>query len=189
MELLKQFTHYLASQNPLLSKTTQKNYGKDVSSFTRWIEKYTKTTFTPTIMTHAMIEAYKQDLSLSPASVARKLSSLRKFFRFLQEAGYIQTNPLDTVKKLNSREEEPWKPTDFANYLDSYSASELTIKYYLQDVKQFWKWLNNTKKEETITENLIDEYKKYLLKCPSYAETTVKRKFSALKKYAEWLQV
>ncbi len=106
-----------------LSLNTILSYGKDLELFNRHIEpkKLSFNEVTPQILSDYLYELHKENLR--SASVARKISALKNFFRFLENENLVKTNPtlnLQTPKpdaKLPKflTEEEVFKMLDFIN--------------------------------------------------------------------------
>ena len=97
--LIKEFTGYLFTQRA--SSLTIKNYTIDIKQFLTWLEQVTKdeseakTSNLLQKIDNDVLEEYKMRLlheaKLSPISINRKLSSLRRYIRWLGEKGIIQT--------------------------------------------------------------------------------------------------
>lgn len=87
---INEFKNYLYSNNA--SRLTIKNYVIDIKQFIEWIEQSTTTSEIFRTINNAIIEDYKQFLfdqkKLSPLSINRKLSSLRKYISWSCEKGY-----------------------------------------------------------------------------------------------------
>ena len=153
MELISQFKNYLFSQKNKVSDITAKTYISDVSRFISWFEQTYSIKFTASQITPEAIQSYvgsilesnKQNsqakIPLSARSANRYLSSLRKFFGFLETQGYTN-NPFVNINidpkqlKLAS-----WKIQEFKNYLYQEKSADLTIKNYINDVLHFLEWL------------------------------------------------
>ena len=93
---LKDFKDYLYIYGA--SNLTIKNYLVDINAFTNWLENVLKTDLNVsqvsiTSATSEIIDEYKQrliySLRLSPKTVNRKLSSIRKYLEFAKAHGYI----------------------------------------------------------------------------------------------------
>ena len=221
MDLLEQFKEYLLSQDKKASKITVKNYLSDVNHFIRWYESANGKTFEPSTVTRQTIEAYKQNMintddqrisadnlresvgnqCISPRSMERHLSSLRKFFKFLKLEGHISLNPFEQFSNPAIQQSvDPYRLRDFKSYLYVFNASHLTIKNYLIDIKQFLNWAkevlrlndshdlsaNNLFKH--ISGNLLEEYKTRLINEGTFSITTINRKLSSLRKYIAWAE-
>ncbi|MEX2007441.1 MAG: site-specific integrase, partial [Candidatus Levyibacteriota bacterium] len=212
--IVEQFVEYLNSQKKKPSKATVKNYKADILQFIHWFENESKKNFDPALITSQTIELYKSSSTgtsrtlpdvtipsrqLSPSSLKRHISSLRKFFHFLKIEGIIANNPLEIINNQQSTTNapDPWHIRDFKNYLYVYNASRLTIKNYVMDVKHFMEWaeqVTNVKKEWDVSKknvfdklnlSLIEEYKNRLLG-EHFSPLTINRKLSSLRKYLAW---
>ncbi|MEX2013015.1 MAG: site-specific integrase, partial [Candidatus Levyibacteriota bacterium] len=227
--LPEQFVEFLNSQKKKPSKATVKNYKADILQFIRWFEKQFKKNFDPAEVTSQTIELYKTannasqsktglpldgsnaspkspegvpsapEHHLSPRSLKRHLSSLRKFFHYLKVEGIIPQDPIEAISNQQSAISNPdlWHIRDFKNYLYVYNASGLTIKNYVMDVKQFMQWAEQVtavSKEwqasqknvfDKIDWKLIEEYKLRLIS-EHFSPLTINRKLSSLRKYVAW---
>jgi site-specific recombinase XerD len=128
MDLLTRFTNYLNSPQNKLSNKTVKNYKADITSFISWYNKQYNQELgvTPANITPQIVEDYKkskiQNSNLSPSSLKRHLSSLRKFFQFLKTQGSILEDPFEQMKILqrNALLKDKWHLLAFKNYLYLY---------------------------------------------------------------------
>ncbi len=200
MQLVEQFISFLKNQKNQPSKATIKNYKADVSQFIRWFEERFKNSFDPNKATFQIINLYKDSQIFSASSIERHLSSLRKFFNFLKLEGIISQSPLEMSNvKCQMSNIDPYRIKDFKDFLYVYNASHLTIKNYIIDVKQFFKWaeeVTDSKNEWDINKknvlgkidsSFIEEYKNRLLE-QEFLPSTVNRKLSSLRKYFSWAQ-
>src|SRR3990167_344523 len=234
MELIEQFKNYLNTQKKQVSKATVKNYIADIKKFVRWHEETFKKVFDPSMVTHQIIELYKQqktstargvasqhlggdrlalseaegmgspevesaDKQISPRSVERYMSSLRKFFHFLKLEGIASNDPFELDAKRSTLEPDPYHLRDFKNHLYVYNAANLTIKNYIIDVKQFLNWTEQVTgadkawhvKDKNIFDKidalLIEEYKNRLSDSGICA-TSINRKLSSLRRYLKWAE-
>ena len=199
MNLLDRFLIFLRNQKNKPSFSTIKNYKADISQFASWFEKESELPFDPLKITFQIIEQYKKNRNLSSVSVKRHLSSLRKFFNFLKIEGIIPQDPLEkkTVPAEAQALEDPWKLKNFKNFLYEYKKSNLTIKNYINDIRNFFLWLSEvslTKYVWDINEknllnkvnpNTIEEYKQRLI-ASKFSPLTINRKLSSLRNYATW---
>jgi integrase/recombinase XerD len=89
--LIDQFINYLRLERGLADNTIQA-YSRDLSRFARFLEERD---LSPLTVSRDQIIAYLSSLrgSLSARSVARNISAVRSFFRFLASEGHIQENP------------------------------------------------------------------------------------------------
>src|SRR5258708_15390369 len=203
MNFLSEFKNYLLSQKNPSSRLTVKNYLSDIRKFIDWFEKTFRSDFTAEAVTQETIEYFKKSNStLSPSSLERHVSSLRKFFHFLKLEGTIAESPFDQLDtKSQIQNTDLWHLKEFKDYLYVYNASRLTIKNYLIDIKNFLSWAEkvtfskaewNVKEKnifEKINNELIGEYKSRLLGSTTeagFSPATVNRKLSSLRKFTAW---
>ncbi len=196
MNLLSQFIIFLNNQKKKPSFLTVKNYKADIGQFTSWFEKEFKITFDPSKVTLQTLEQYKKARNLSPASLERHMSSLRKFFSFLSIEKIINQDPLArrTLSAEASAKADPWMIRNFKSFLYENKKSNLTIKNYINDIKSFFKWLEEvslTKNAWKVTDKnllskinsqIVEEYKQRLISS-SFSPLTINRKLSSLRSY------
>ncbi len=94
MKYKKEFENYLRAER-MLSENTQDAYLNDVSQFYSYINRDIETTRTKDII--EFINALRKS-GISSSSIARKLSSLRIYFRFLISLGVIKEDPSELVE-------------------------------------------------------------------------------------------
>ncbi|MCD6399870.1 site-specific integrase, partial [candidate division WOR-3 bacterium] len=90
---IDRFILYLKTERTASENTTDA-YKRDVSQFLLFIAR------SPESVMESDIENYISSMSksgLSPASITRKISSLRVFFHFLQAEGIVKDDPTETV--------------------------------------------------------------------------------------------
>jgi integrase/recombinase XerD len=93
-EFLDRFIHFLRVEKGLASNTLEA-YSRDLLAFLRFLESRGISDLTePRAETLYAYLKILRSRELSSRSQARSLSSLRSFFRFLQEEGLRQDNPL-----------------------------------------------------------------------------------------------
>ncbi|MBI2613461.1 MAG: site-specific integrase [Candidatus Levybacteria bacterium] len=199
MNLLQQFLNFLINQKDTPSLSTFKNYKADIGQFINWFEKEFNSPFDPSKVNLVILDQYKKARSLSPSSMERHFSSLRKFFKLLQTNKIISQDPLEkrTVSAEALAEADPWMLRNFKSYLYEYKKSNLTIKNYINDIKSFFVWLEEVtliKYAWVVTErNLLDkvnyttieEYKQRLI-AAKFSPRTINRKLSSLRNYIAW---
>lgn len=192
------FQNYLASQ--ISSANTVKNYVADIKHFQKWFAQEKNQPFDPRIVTTNDIENFTISLKqtkFAPATIERKVSSLRKFFGFLKDKNLIETNPLDPPAGRMKLEisKDPYHLTDFKNFLYVSNAQSNTIKNYIHDVSHFISWLDEVipdyhvsseAKMARISADALSEYKKRLLDMLRLSPASVNRKLSSLRKYCQW---
>jgi len=203
MNLTAQFKKSLLSQNIPPSKVTVKNYTSDINKFIRWYESKFNRTFDPSDVSYQLLFTFKKDASKDYAvsSVNRSLSSLRKFFNFLKLEGMISRSPFDEEKAASAKalaKADSWRFRDFKNHLYVLNASNLTIKNYIIDLKQFKKWADvalDDKQSWDVSEDgvlqkidssVIEEYKKRLLGELKLSPVSINRKLSSIRRYFRW---
>ena len=90
------------------SNATLNSYGLDLTQWETFLKTRNKSNVRPDEINRADIHAYLAELhhqGLAKSSIARKLSSLRAFFRFLLKKKYIHQNPCQGLK--NPRQDKP----------------------------------------------------------------------------------
>lgn len=199
MEIINQFKKTLLENGGSASKVTVKNYTADVRKFALWYEKTYQRPFPPSVIPNEIVEAYLSPLSeVSPRSAKRYRSSLNKLLSFLLAHNKIPYNPL-SVKAESSKPEGLWHLKSFNNFLYVSNSSPITIKNYINDVSQFFKWAqvavqsgNSISTQDDVFAKidsfLIEEYKNRLLNEAGFSPLSVNRKLSSLRKYLSWAQ-
>lgn len=89
------FAEHLSSVRAL-SPHTVTAYTKDVRQFASWVKSETGGDLQPSEVDHKLLRSFLGTLrrrGYAPGTVARKLASLRSFFRYLQHAGVVEENP------------------------------------------------------------------------------------------------
>ncbi|MGH7203572.1 MAG: site-specific integrase, partial [Candidatus Levyibacteriota bacterium] len=125
---MKEFKNFLFNERA--SKLTIKNYLIDIKQFLFWLEKVTTQESGNTtanillqISTYAL-ENYKMRLlheaQLSPVSINRKLSSIRKYVRWLEEKGIID-------RFLDLQEASPVKPQTITDPITEAAPIETSL--------------------------------------------------------------
>ncbi len=111
---IKEFTYYLQAERELSSNTVEA-YKRDILSFLKKTGKEIGNIIQDDILSY--IDEL-QESNYSTSSIARKLSSLRMFFRFLTGEGLIEKFPLSNVESIRSKRKLP-------NVLSADEASQL----------------------------------------------------------------
>ncbi|HEX8931822.1 MAG TPA: site-specific integrase, partial [Patescibacteria group bacterium] len=197
MNYIQKFKDYLLALRPAPSKITVKNYSIDVKHFISWVEAQTQRTFNPQEVTFSDIEKFRLDkkLQLSVRSLDRHVSSLRKFFQALKLQGVIAESPFELMKQQIQPAADPFHLKQFKDFLYVYNASNLTIKNYIIDVKQFLNWAQEVTKNEGIAvENILSRidgafvksYRDRLMEEKVFSPASINRKLSSLRKYLSW---
>ena len=95
--LLDSYERYLVAEKNL-SRYTLRNYRTDLLDFARYFEMYEDVgPLEADRQSFRRYLAHARDRGVVAASLARKVSTARNFFRFLVREGYLQTNPLAGV--------------------------------------------------------------------------------------------
>ncbi|HMS22148.1 MAG TPA: site-specific integrase [Candidatus Levybacteria bacterium] len=199
-QLIGQYKTYLLSNH---SKITAKNYVSDINHFVTWFANNYNTVFCADLLTLNIITAYKEHIqsqSNSPEhqysykSASRHLSSLRSFTSYLVYAELIPENPFK-VQAENQSASDPWSLKGFKNFLYSQRSSDLTVKYYINDIQGFSKWYEETvgsiKTENTpnLNAEIFTEYSRRLNTTLLLSPRTVNRKLSSLRRYTSYLHL
>lgn len=197
MDNLLLFKEFLLSKNK--SRVTIRNYLSDLSHFIEWYQNEFNKTYSKDAVTSYTIALYREHClshGLTNRSLDRHLSSLRSYFSYLIIQKLIQINPFHENKELY-QEIPPYINAikQFKNYLYENNISNLTIKNYISDLKQFFAWLDkttNAKEAWIISEKnlmrfctleLVTEYRQRLLRDTSFSPVSVNRKLSSLRKF------
>lgn len=97
-QAIAQFLTRLA-QESALGLATQQAYQRDLTAFKQWCDKQS-IQHTHQIDTHAIrgFAASEHRRGLSPRSIQRRLSGIRRFFKTLRQQGLIKADPTEGVK-------------------------------------------------------------------------------------------
>jgi integrase/recombinase XerC len=118
--LIDEFLIYL-QVNKNFSIHTLESYGLDLRQFSVFFDKEPITSVE--LINHLLIRRYLAELKeeqLARKSIARKISCLRSFFKFLCRQGYISNNPLIgiSIPKLEKRLPEFLYPEELESLLN-----------------------------------------------------------------------
>ncbi|MBP6913003.1 MAG: site-specific integrase [Candidatus Levybacteria bacterium] len=198
-QLIDQYKVYLLSNH---SKITVKNYISDINHFIDWFANNYNRTFCADLLTLNVINAYKDNLHLlststdhkySYKSASRHVSSLRSFSSYLTVMELITENPFK-VQAQNQITHDPWSLKGFKNFLYSQRSSDLTVKYYINDIQGFSKWYEESveklKTNDTpdLNAEIFLEYSRRLNTTMLLSPKTINRKLSSLRRYTAYLQ-
>ena len=164
--LIKVFKCFLDSEK--ISKGSVRSYTSDVRHFLGWMvffleANHQSSTLHPQplsstfnhlssvvpLLEHInskVLDAYKDYLvsnNIPSKTINRRFSSLRRFGLFCQSQGWSSSNQFETLRNISLNQPFPENIHHLAEYrseLWKKSASKLTIKNYLNDVKQFLNW-------------------------------------------------
>lgn len=194
-ELILSYKSFLSKSHAPL---TVKNYLADIYHFTRWFARTYDRAFSPDLLSKTVIDSYiqllhdtnKQDTAaLSFASIKRHISSLRSFTAYLYRNELISENPFTIPEPVK---QDAWDIKGFKNFLYENNSSDLTIKYYINDINSFITWhsksvyRNDTSSTPHLTSDMISEYARRLSESLTLAPASINRKLSGIRKYLEY---
>lgn len=188
------------------SPVTIKNYISDIYHFVNWFANYYSHQFQLDLLSKTSISEYKRlrgsknlahDDSLSQSSISRHLSSLRSFCAYLYENDLIDINPFEELaSEANDQSQDIWRLSEFKQFLKDKQSSDLTVKYYINDIQGFRTWIHEVaadtehkKPEEILDEHIILEYKNRLTHTLLQSPLTINRKLSSIRNYATFLKI
>ncbi len=90
---LQEYTNYLAVEKGL-SKNTLESYRRDLNKFIAFLNK--REVVNPEIVDREDINLFLAELKVNKSAtstISRTIASIRSFFNFLMEEGFIETNP------------------------------------------------------------------------------------------------
>jgi integrase/recombinase XerD len=109
MEQIDHFTDELRRQEK--SPNTTQSYRYDLVLFARWLEATTDEAFLASSVTPTDLREYRRYLleveRRSPATINRRLASLRTFFQWARAEGLCREIPTDAVKGIQSSPRAP----------------------------------------------------------------------------------
>ena len=184
MEFISLFTKLL-QQTSNASHITIKNYKSDLNHFIKWYENTYSHTFSPEKVTSQVLNKFQSSSGLTQASLKRRLAALKKFYSLLEKNNYSH-NPFNskTITQVEILNIE-----DVANYLHKRGATQVTVKNYLTDIKQFINWSKTVSRPTTATDilnpHLIEEYKLRLLQA-STPQSSINRKLSSIRALSDF---
>lgn len=105
---IDRFTEHLAGQRRC-SRHTVSAYRSDLDQLASFVRDKTKGALSPTDIDKLMLRAWLGELSRtrSAGSIARKLASVRAFFRYLARAGEVSDNPAELLATPKVRRKLP----------------------------------------------------------------------------------
>src|SRR6516165_653490 len=111
------------------SPHTLLNYGNDLGQFAAYLTPPEAETPTLTKITHHMIREYVghlHEIGLEKSSIARKLASLRSFFKYCVREGKLSENParLVATPKLPKRIPSVLSAEEMNGFLNQLAASD-----------------------------------------------------------------
>lgn len=156
------FLSYLAKQGA--SERTRKNYRCDMLHFIRWTIMTIQNYQLPPPSSHQellgyitpeFLSDYRQCLrknGIPTATINRRLSTIRTFFRCCLSHGWIQKNPAESLSNVLLKVEEATTDemlAQFSQDLAREGASKVTIRNYLSDARKFLFWLERQSARKT----------------------------------------
>lgn len=119
-QALPQFQTSLVSRNT--SSLTHQAYTTDIQQFIAWLKETTVIELTASAITKSDITeylAYVADCGRSGVTRARKLASLREFFRYLVDHEYIPVSPAASIAipKKERKQQTYLRPDEYAKLL------------------------------------------------------------------------
>jgi site-specific recombinase XerD len=148
--ITRPFSLYLKSQK--IAENTVRNYLIDIRHFLNWLANSypelnsDKPDITAQNISTTVLEDYKKFLkenNTSPATINRRLSSLRKLSGFFINQGWRQNNPGKKITNITNKKEtsHDWQVLDrFAKSLKEEDKSASTIRNYLSDARGYLEW-------------------------------------------------
>ena len=121
---IEKFARYLEIEKNA-SRHTIDNYERDLKEFIVFLNGASVETVD--YLTIRRFLAHLKERNISARSTARKLSSLRSFFRFLIKDGYLKSNPTDAVSSPKQEKHLPkfLTESDAAHLMDSPDTSNV----------------------------------------------------------------
>lgn len=152
-----EFKNYLLSNGH--GSVTVKNYLVDFRHFWGWLELKLKSKFSnfvidrlspsliSSIITVEALQQYKHYLfsnKIPQKTINRRLSSLRKFCSFCVSQNWLKENPAKKIANIQPDKKPEHILIEFKNSLLQERMSNLTIKNYLADIKEFLEIISST---------------------------------------------
>jgi len=103
ISLTDEFYRYLASEKGV-SPHTMRAYKGDLDDFMRFVAKSPSAAIDHKLIRAYIVAVYK---GLKKSSLARKVASIRAYFKFLKRKGYIEDNPALLVKNPRVEKQLP----------------------------------------------------------------------------------
>lgn len=154
--LIETFQRFLLDEKT--SEKTRVNYVGDLRQFINWLSnsiRSQKNTLEDHLeflkrVTPELLENYKRALLLEyvpVATVNRRLSSLRMFFRCVMNEGWLFDNPMEFI--ANIPKDVPLGSDSLPNYINQYLESEFSTDSETQtaeriNLTEFIDWLKST---------------------------------------------
>jgi integrase/recombinase XerC len=103
ISLTDEFYRYLANEKGV-SPHTMRAYKGDLDAFMAFVKKNPEATIDHKLIRAYIVAVYK---GLKKSSLARKVASIRAYFKFLKRKGYIKDNPAALVKNPRVEKQLP----------------------------------------------------------------------------------
>lgn len=110
-DIVSKYQEYLERAGK--SPNTVKAYAHDVAAFASWFDQTTGDEFAPGIVDPREITDYRDHLlqrGSSPATVNRRLVSLRRYFLWAKKRGLINDNPFEMLERVRVKEQKDVAP-------------------------------------------------------------------------------
>ncbi len=137
-DLISSFRSWLTSKT--YSPATIRNYLSDINNYFSFSQRSNINDLT-TIFSPDTVSFYLKTIE-KDSNYSRYLSSISKFFQFAIDQKIISVNPLKKARQVKA-------PTpddillDYQSFLTKKHFSPVTIKNYLNDIRQFIDWQQN----------------------------------------------
>jgi integrase/recombinase XerC len=120
ISLTDEFYRYLASEKGV-SPHTMRAYRGDLNSFMTFVAKSPAAAIDHKLIRAYIVTVYKE---LKKSSLARKVASIRAYFKFLKRKGYIKDNPALLVKNPRVEKQLPkfYTVDEIFHFLDALPA-------------------------------------------------------------------
>ena len=123
------FINYLVVERNL-SKRTIKEYKHDLKIFFTYFKPYLEEELTLSSMDERTIREFltflRMEKDYSPKALNRKISTLKAYFRFLEDEEYVEKSPLNRIKTVKMGKHIPkvFSQTEVNQLLDTVAGSE-----------------------------------------------------------------
>lgn len=126
-ELVERFLNYIYQKNSQ-SKDTYDSYKRDLVQLMEYLTSQGITSFEKAdrLVFLNFIAEYQLETNAKPATIARKLSTYRSFYRYLNEYMGFDVNPLESIQVPNKKRKIPdfLFVNEIEYFLDSYNIED-----------------------------------------------------------------
>ena len=126
-ELVERFLNYIYQKNSQ-SKDTYDSYKRDLVQLMEYLTSQGITSFEKAdrLVFLNFIAEYQLETNAKPATIARKLSTYRSFYRYLNEYMGFDVNPLESIQVPNKKRKIPdfLFVNEIEYFLDSYDIED-----------------------------------------------------------------